>query len=557
MSFASKSGLSGISDQLGDLTHKGGLSSKVIQGKTVSTSLKASALKSSLLKTSWSQEQEHILGLPLDRFCVVALAGCGKTKTGCGFIERHGYKKWNYFTFNQSMALEVSSQLPQGVKAMTMHGKVFQYTGVLLAHKLQDLQQEKTLEKIASYLHHKPRPELSLPYARLVVQTILHYCWSTSIHLSPEHIPGLMWFDYLRHPEQEIDLEKLMKDAENLWHHQTNPHHLAPCSHDHYVKLAQLKHIRFAHPSLVDEAQDFSPCMLDIIRQQEEPYVLMGDPYQSLYGFRGACGQFMGMDRVYALTGSYRFDEHLASWSNMALKGLGAEWFLKGQASHGGVCQMMPSPSVHETILTFTNARSLHHALEAQAKGWSIKWIQKPPIHSMERIQALSSWREHLTQPPKHVWGFKQYDQYAEWMMNHPVASEEQQEIECLEKWSGHGTWNQTCILDPVKSHVSEDENKPWVEIGTVHQSKGLTRSAVYVDEEVLLGVKKNAYSYAESTPDSVLTLPVYPKEAWIRTYVALTRAQHQLSLSPVLFKQLQQPHQLHVKPQSCFEEHP
>lgn len=106
--------------------------------------------------------------------------------------------------------------------------------------------------------------------------------------------------------------------------------------HDAYLKLMQLNPVADAaaferfDTIMFDEAQDASPCMASIVLRQLQlgrSIIIVGDPYQKIYGFRGA-GNDCFNDGLYPptrtcfLTHSFRFGDNIAGVANMLLRAL-------------------------------------------------------------------------------------------------------------------------------------------------------------------------------------------------------------------------------------------
>ena len=63
--------------------------------------------------------------------------------------------------------------------------------------------------------------------------------------------------------------------------------------HDGYLKLWQLKQpilkdMHYHDVLMIDEGQDMNPAMLEIFNYQKTTKIIVGDPYQQIYMFRGA-----------------------------------------------------------------------------------------------------------------------------------------------------------------------------------------------------------------------------------------------------------------------------
>ena len=83
--------------------------------------------------------------------------------------------------------------------------------------------------------------------------------------------------------------------------------------HDGYLKVCQLRRPSLQRVSehqvlLVDEGQDMNPAMLDIFLHQNTTRLIVGDPNQQIYLFRGAVNALDLVDptHTYYLTQSFR-----------------------------------------------------------------------------------------------------------------------------------------------------------------------------------------------------------------------------------------------------------
>lgn len=65
---------------------------------------------------------------------------------------------------------------------------------------------------------------------------------------------------------------------------------------------------------LIDEAQDLTPAIIATIMSQKCPKILVGDPHQQIYGFRGAKNAMALAlaDHTFYLTKSFRFGPEIA-----------------------------------------------------------------------------------------------------------------------------------------------------------------------------------------------------------------------------------------------------
>ncbi|CAF1023793.1 unnamed protein product [Adineta steineri] len=93
-----------------------------------------------------------------------------------------------------------------------------------------------------------------------------------------------------------------------------------------YLKLYQLSkpQIQLYDCLFVDEAQDLTPAVTDIVNSQRVSKILVGDKHQQIYAFRGAVDAMMKIQSTvtYYLTKSFRFGYDIAFISNLILQKL-------------------------------------------------------------------------------------------------------------------------------------------------------------------------------------------------------------------------------------------
>jgi F-box protein 18 (helicase) len=98
--------------------------------------------------------------------------------------------------------------------------------------------------------------------------------------------------------------------------------------HDGYLKLYQLSKPKLNYDYiLLDEAQDTTPAVSDIIINQSCKKIFVGDPHQQIYTFRGAEN---AMDKIESeetlyLTNSFRFTNEIARIGSKILKDFKSE----------------------------------------------------------------------------------------------------------------------------------------------------------------------------------------------------------------------------------------
>lgn len=457
-----------------------------------------------------SSEQQSVVSCMSSQLSVVALAGSGKTHTAMKYIAQRSRQSWVYMVFNRSMKEEAQALLPSNSRATTLHAWTYAKFGVPLQHKLIQSLDESAKALILAAAKSSPHPSLRKVYAQLLWQTVERFAQSEDLSPSLSHIPSSLWWALLRNPANTATPLQILDEVCRLWRSCIDVKSPCPASHDHYLKLAQLSGAQWSSPVLLDEAQDASACMLSLVANQKNPWVMMGDPYQTLYSFRGAQGDFADRSQdILSLTGSHRFGSGIADAANLALKHLNSTWLLEGKAPFKSYCVVSENPSIGDVILTYTNEQALEWGVGLLQKGHSVSWLGSLN-ESWGRLLEMDEWKKG-TPPVKDEWktfvSFKEFSEFLQSNPDHPDGHL----IEWLEKMDVlYPTWRVTQGINGTGEQLSD------FKIGTIHQSKGMTFDRVFVDSRVM---GKSEKSGAEK------------KDAWQRLYVALTRPRHQLTL--------------------------
>ncbi|KAF3905239.1 hypothetical protein ABW21_db0203547 [Orbilia brochopaga] len=183
--------------------------------------------------------------------------------------------------------------------------------------------------------------------ARVITTGIDRFCQSKDTEPNSSHFSLAQCRTKLCNPEQalwwlELLWTRILKGESS---HMT---------HDCYLKMFSLTTntnadiYTFGKYDVVmfDEAQDANPCMTNIILRQREAagIIVIGDPYQMIYGFRGARNECfddekLPPDRTFHLTNSFRFGQDIADVANLILGTIGEKNLLRGIRSDA------PSPA--------------------------------------------------------------------------------------------------------------------------------------------------------------------------------------------------------------------
>lgn len=259
-------------------------------------------------------EQQAILDRsPTGTVKVVAGAGCGKTSTLVSYGRRWPARAL-YLAFNRAIADEAGRKFPPLVETRTAHS---------FAHRALDVGRRKA-EVIPRYRHEHLRAfdRMIHPVAGMsdwqvraaILRTIDTFLIDGGSKIRPDHCD-------LAAKSQRVAVRKMTREIVKTL--LKFDRHDLPITHDTYLKAFELWHRiegGFGY-LLLDEAQDLNPVLISIARKAALPTILVGDPYQSIYRFRGAVDAMDEFDAAeLPLTLSWRFGPQVAELANRILR---------------------------------------------------------------------------------------------------------------------------------------------------------------------------------------------------------------------------------------------
>ncbi|XP_066561210.1 F-box DNA helicase 1 isoform X2 [Amia ocellicauda] len=272
-------------------------------------------------KLNLTHEQQQILNHDIDSGHVVkiiAFAGTGKTSTLIKYAEQRPQLRFLYAAFNKSVAVQASKDFPKNVDCKTIHSLAYREVG----SKYQRMKKLNTSSlspfTVAWIL---PKGRGGFARAKLVTQTLNTFFASADDYITTDHVP-LRYKNTHGHnvPVEPTEKLKIVDDSANIWEKmkqlkptRENGHCM---THDGYLKLWQLQRPRLDRYDaiFIDEAQDCTPAIMDIVLSQSCGKILVGDPHQQIYTFRGAINALHEVPHthIYYLTQSFRFGPEIA-----------------------------------------------------------------------------------------------------------------------------------------------------------------------------------------------------------------------------------------------------
>lgn len=390
-----------------------------------------------------TEEQKDIIDAVMEGADVVvgALAGSGKTSTLVSLAKRLKKEKPGqkslYLAFNKTAGKDASRRFRgTGVKVMTLDGLTFNWYKKGSKEGAQHIKARFTLNKNAT-----GTPVLSKDIARKfrigTIENGMIGGADGASSVSGEDIARLA-IDAVREYEisadRQIGLQHIVKRsgaktepiegysdevmaavvdaAKKIWQSKTDASDPdgVQLSNATITKMFALEAPDLKEASgvavdlaMFDESQDLNPVWSAYAKAQKIQTVVVGDPNQAIYGFRGAKNEMdvLGAEKaqyVLPLTEVFRFGEEIAGPGNrvLALFGIG-KGRMKGMGGRGSVVEpnSMENPSM---VLARTNGGVIREAIAELAKGRVVGTTERAynELDSfVETLKFFRGWRKN------------------------------------------------------------------------------------------------------------------------------------------------------------------
>jgi len=281
-------------------------------------------------------EQLRIIQHPLtkdkqDLIKIVAFAGTGKTTTLVRLALANTHLRFLLVVYNKSVRVQAEQLFPKAnVVCKTVHQMAMAKCGFMFSKKLTSNLKAKDI--LDSGLLVEKGEEDSGFYRRAgqVLATLSTFMNSPDLVLELEHVPSTWTTGQLVVSLTSSERGVVLRDTEVVWQAMSDKDDMRiRMPHDGYLKVWQMRSPSLQRVTqhdvlLLDEGQDMNPAMLSIFMSQSVTRVIVGDPHQQIYMFRGAVNalDIVTPTHTYFLTQSFRFGPEIAFVANKCLVGL-------------------------------------------------------------------------------------------------------------------------------------------------------------------------------------------------------------------------------------------
>ncbi|XP_069657603.1 F-box DNA helicase 1 isoform X3 [Haliaeetus albicilla] len=495
-----------------------------------------------------THEQQKILNHKIERGQVVkimAFAGTGKTSTLVKYAEKFADMNFLYVTFNKAVAERGKSVFPRNVTCKTFHSLAFGSVGKLYKDKGKLNFSKMSVYSISSLIRNHKGQSVFIR-GKTVSQTLEKFFASSDAEICEEHTP--IWFKNT-HGERklvsQIEKEINVEEAKEIWRNMKkldeDVEKKYKITSDGYLKLWQLSKPQLSgyDAIFVDEAQDCTPAIVDIVLSQTCGIILVGDPHQQIYTFRGAVNTLYSMPHthVYYLTQSFRFGPEIAYVGATILdvcKRIRNKTLVGGNQK-GDVRGSMKGKI---TILSRSNFNVFEDAVKLTGRERPIKihvigglarfglsriydiWKLSQPADERKKSNLVIN--DSFIRKWEETQGFLGLREYAE----HVDDKDLEVKIAIVEKYKERIP---ELVQRIESSHVSQEAMADYL-IGTVHQAKGLEFDTVLIADD-FVQVPHLSGDHQRTN----FNIGMYPEDEWNLLYVAVTRAKKYLLMSKSL----------------------
>lgn len=424
-----------------------------------------------------SDEQRHAVDLSASSPTagIVARAGTGKTHTLRAIALRTRGERGLFVAFNRAIAMEAQQKFPRHVEVKTLHALAFRRLArehPNLQDRIKPRMDNATWVDLAGLDEDDPDLPTHLDALRRLYATFTQSAdpEPQAAHLQLEDADPLQ-----RHlgPDAHERTEWYALKTRQAWTALTTGHAAHPIDHDGYLKWFATLSPRLPYDRLlVDEAQDLTPVMRELVAQQPASTTFVGDPAQQIYAWRGAVNAMRALrGRSATLTMSFRFGDAIAAASKRVLNILEPDAKLSGQAGPDRVV-FEPAPgSLPRAVICRSNAGVLEAALAHAGGRLHVVGGLSEAIHEARYVAALRASRPQAVRwrgsVPQRLAGLRT------WVNLEDAAGRQGGSLKRLKRLAErHGT-ELPAALKAVERTVTADEKDAELVLTTAHKAKG------------------------------------------------------------------------------------
>jgi hypothetical protein len=311
--------------------------------------------------------------------------------------------------------------------------------------------------------------------ARFATEAVDRFCFTADTELTEKHVAEL---PAGLEPAQEALLrQEIAHWAAKMWKESLAPASQLRFTFDYAFKLYVMSEPVLNYDTIMlDEAQDSNGIVEHFIKSQYTQKLVVGDPAQALYGWRGAVNIMDKFDgERLPLSQSWRFGNRIAEEADKWLEHTGTGISVKGNPAKDSIVSdgHMDSP---DAILCRTNASAMAQAMKAMENGLRVALVGgTKALESLAYAAGALRKGEPTTHPE--LIAFTSWSELMAYT-EEPGGGDLKALVGLINQ---HGV---PAIIDACKNTVDERRGVPDVVISTAHKSKGREWKKVRVSDD-------------------------------------------------------------------------
>lgn len=409
---------------------------------------------------------------------VYAKAGTGKTHTIVEGAKTLGEGHYAFLAFNKKIATELKKKLPDGVVAKTFHSLGWKALYDSVGRFTTDNNKSsKIIDKVLGKVDYRygacqlislMKGSMVSPDDGEAIKKLAYKYWIDILEDDLEHLISYLprIFTLIREDTKTVDFDDM------IW---------LPLVEGHSLPQFDIL--------FVDEAQDFNEMQRQLIYKCIAPNgrcIVVGDPKQAIYGFRGADSDSMSLFQKqlkesveFPLTTTWRCPTRVVAEANKFVN----DYYAMDGAKEGSVsANVFFDPKPNDMVLCRYNAPlvSAFYNLVLAGKRAEIlgRDMQKPLIFLIKRLQAgkeLSTGAFATLLNEYFQYNFKKY--IADDKSSRAYALEDR--VECIRIFMSRCE-TMAEVIKEIK-YVFGTGKEGGVLLSTVHKAKGLEANNVWI----------------------------------------------------------------------------
>ncbi|MCF7940839.1 MAG: ATP-binding domain-containing protein [Spirochaetia bacterium] len=283
-----------------------------------------------------TEEQHQILATAPDTFTIMsitAFAGTDPASTLAEYARTYPEASFLYLTASNRAANTARRSFPENVTCSTIHTYAYEQQ----RDQLQG--SEITINLDVNDINRLITCEAPVVPSD-IIRTLRRFCQSSDPCLLDSHIDSYHETYLCSDAAEEQTIADrralLIRQTQEFWDAVSNGK-LKKLTDEMQLKRFSLIGSYEIEQDIImfDEAHDYNPVIVGLIKQSGKPVMLVGDPYQKIYSFQGSVDAMGAVkaDHAFSLTHSFRFGPEIAEHTNRMLQLLGEQRRVTGMAA--------------------------------------------------------------------------------------------------------------------------------------------------------------------------------------------------------------------------------